>query len=110
MCAWRWARAARDVIGLVMMETFGPVLAGVAAAWLAALAFNHLFASLLYQVAPSDPAVLASVAAATGLAALRPAGSRSERALGGRPGGCAAFALIALQRYSHRTRRFLCSK
>jgi predicted permease len=60
----------RNVIGLVMMETFAPVLAGLAAGMAAAVAFNRLFASLLYHVAPSDPAVFAGVAAATAMAAL----------------------------------------
>jgi putative ABC transport system permease protein len=59
-----------DVIGLVMNETFRPVIAGGAIGIVAALAGNRVFASLLYRVAPSDPAVFAGVAAVTLLAAL----------------------------------------
>ena len=58
-----------DVIGLVMRESLRPVLAGLALGLMAALAMSRLLAGLLYQVAPADPLVLASVACAVAIAA-----------------------------------------
>src|SRR5262249_4951374 len=53
------ARAA-DVLGLVLRQGMAPVLAGLGAGILAALALGRLGASLLYGIAPHDPATLAS--------------------------------------------------
>jgi putative ABC transport system permease protein len=60
----------KDVIALVLIETGGPVLVGVIAGIAAALAMGRLLGSLLYRVAPGDPAVLAMTAAAMCVAAL----------------------------------------
>jgi ABC-type antimicrobial peptide transport system permease subunit len=51
-----------DVVSLVLRESAGPVLAGIALGLGAALAMSRVVASMLYQVTPSDPLVLASVA------------------------------------------------
>ena len=47
-----------------------PVLAGLVAGIAVALLSGNLLSSLLYAVAPSDPAVLSTVAAVTLLAAV----------------------------------------
>jgi putative ABC transport system permease protein len=59
-----------DVARLVLRESVRPVLAGLALGLAAALAMNRVVASLLYEVAPSDPPVLVSVAVAVAAAAM----------------------------------------
>lgn len=54
-----------DVIGLVLVETARPALAGVAVGIAGALAAGRMLAALLYHVAPRDPGVIAMVAAVT---------------------------------------------
>jgi putative ABC transport system permease protein len=54
----------------VFRESVRPVLAGLALGIGAALGMGRLVASLLYEVGPSDPIVLASVATAVMAAAL----------------------------------------
>jgi predicted permease len=51
----------RDVHRLVVVEGMIPVVAGLAAGLLAALALGRLVASQLYEVRPSDPLTLAAV-------------------------------------------------
>jgi putative ABC transport system permease protein len=51
-----------DVIRLVLAETASPVAIGLAIGLMGALAAGRLLATLLYQVTPSDPVVLAAVA------------------------------------------------
>lgn len=58
-----------DVAGLVLRQSAVPVLAGLALGLGAALGMNRLIRSMLYQVTPSDPVVLASVALAVAAAA-----------------------------------------
>jgi hypothetical protein len=58
------------VIGLVLGESAGPVIAGAAIGLAGALASGRVMQTLLYGVAPSDPGVLAAVAGAIGVAAL----------------------------------------
>lgn len=53
-----------DIAGLVVRESARPVVAGLALGMAAALAMNRVVVSMLYEVAPSDPWVLASVAVA----------------------------------------------
>lgn len=59
-----------DVAGLVLRESVGPTLAGLALGLAAALGMSRLMANMLYEVAPSDPAVLALVAGAVAVAAI----------------------------------------
>jgi putative ABC transport system permease protein len=59
-----------DIVSLVARESVRPVLAGLALGIAAALGLGRLVTSLLYQVAPSDPLVLASVAVAVAAAAM----------------------------------------
>jgi len=59
-----------DVARLVLRESVRPVLAGLALGLASALAMNRVVASLLYEVAPSDPLVLMSVAVAVAAAAM----------------------------------------
>jgi predicted permease len=59
-----------DIVGLVFRESVRPVLAGLALGIAAALGLGRLVASLLYEVAPSDPLVLAMVASAVLAAAM----------------------------------------
>lgn len=54
---------ASSVRALVLRQGLGMALAGVAIGLLAALALGRLVSSLLYDVSPSDPRVLALVAA-----------------------------------------------
>jgi len=65
-----------DVAGLVLRESVGPVVAGVALGLAAALGMSRFLANMLYEVAPLDPAVLVLVTttalAATTLACLLP--------------------------------------
>ncbi len=59
-----------DVVGLVLRESLRPVLVGLALGLAAALAMSRVVASMLYEVAPSDPLVLASVIGAVVIAAM----------------------------------------
>ena len=59
-----------DVVGLVLRQGLRPVLAGVALGLGAALAMSRVVANMLYEVAPSDPLVLASVVGAVVIAAI----------------------------------------
>ncbi len=63
------ARAA-DVRGMVLRQGMAPVAAGLAAGIAGALALGRLLGSLLYQVKPADPIILASVAAVLAAVAL----------------------------------------
>jgi putative ABC transport system permease protein len=67
----RMAIGARraDVAGLVLRQSAGPVLAGLAIGLGAAFGMSRLIASMLYQVTPSDPMVFASVTVAVTAAA-----------------------------------------
>ncbi|MGH9533670.1 MAG: ABC transporter permease [Terriglobales bacterium] len=84
----RAALGARPGIlaGAVLRQALAPVVVGLVAGLVAALAAGRLVASLLYGVAPSDPATLGAVAAALlaagTLAAWIPAGraARSDPA------------------------------
>jgi predicted permease len=60
----------KDVAGLVLIETAGPVFTGVIAGIAAALAMRRWLGSLLYGVAPGDPSVLAITTLAMCAAAL----------------------------------------
>ncbi len=51
-----------DVAALVLKESFQPVMAGLIVGIAAAIGLGRFIASLLYHVAPVDPAVLATVA------------------------------------------------
>ena len=53
-----------DVIGMVLRESLVPVLAGVAAGVVGAVALARLVAGMLYGVAPRDPATIALAAVA----------------------------------------------
>lgn len=72
----------RDLWRLVLSQALVPVSGGVATGLLAALAARRLLASLLFEVSPANPAVLAAVAAAVLVAAaaacLRPAFSATR--------------------------------
>jgi putative ABC transport system permease protein len=59
----RMAIGARrsDVAGLVLRQSLGPALAGLALGLAAALGMSRVVANMLYEVAPSDPMVLALV-------------------------------------------------
>jgi putative ABC transport system permease protein len=59
-----------DIVGLVVRETVHPVLAGLALGIAAALGLSRVVASMLYEVAPSDPLVLALAAVAVVAAAM----------------------------------------
>ncbi len=59
-----------NIVGLVLRESVRPVLAGLALGIVAALGLGRLVASLLYEVTPSDPLVLATVASAVVAAAM----------------------------------------
>jgi putative ABC transport system permease protein len=59
-----------DIVSLVLRESVRPVLAGLALGIAAALGMSRVLASILYEVAPSDPLVLASVAVAVVAAAM----------------------------------------
>jgi ABC-type antimicrobial peptide transport system permease subunit len=63
---------ASQVFSLVLRQSAGPLALGLAGGFAGALAIGGLVASLLYEVAPRDPLILAVVClvvAATGLAA-----------------------------------------
>ena len=70
-----------DVARLVLRESVRPVLAGLALGLATALAMNRVLASLLYEVAPSDPLVLASVAGLVTVASLFACAAPLSRAL-----------------------------
>jgi putative ABC transport system permease protein len=59
-----------EIVGLVVRETVRPVVAGLALGTAVALGMSRVVASMLYEVAPSDPLVLASVAVAVVAAAM----------------------------------------
>jgi putative ABC transport system permease protein len=59
-----------NVIGLVLLESFRPVIAGLAIGLTAAVLMGRFVATLLYHVQPADPMVLAAVAVSTASAAL----------------------------------------
>ena len=63
------ARAA-DVRGMVLQQGMVPVTAGLAVGLAGALALGRLLESLLYQVKPADPPILAAVMAVLGAVAL----------------------------------------
>ena len=68
----RMAIGARrgNVIGLVLLESFRPVIVGLAIGLTAAVLMGRFVAALLYHVQPADPMVLAAVAISTASAAL----------------------------------------
>ena len=70
--AIRMALGARrgDLWSLVLRHALGPVVWGVAAGLVVALAARRMLASLLFDVSPANPAVLAAVAAAVLIAAV----------------------------------------
>lgn len=53
----------QDVMRLVIVRGLGATLAGIACGLLAAASLSHVLAALLFEVAPTDPATLAGVAA-----------------------------------------------
>jgi putative ABC transport system permease protein len=59
-----------DIVVLVFRESVLPVAAGLALGMAAALGMSRVVAGLLYEVAPSDPLVLASVAGLVTVASL----------------------------------------
>jgi putative ABC transport system permease protein len=71
----------QHVIGLVLRETFQPVMVGLAIGLAAALALSRFISGLLYQVEPADPRVFASVALLIVCAALASCGLPLRRAL-----------------------------
>jgi len=68
----RLALGARrgDVVGLVVRQGMAVVAVGLALGLAAALAASRLVAGLLFEVAPTDPAVYAAVTAVLALAGL----------------------------------------
>jgi putative ABC transport system permease protein len=59
-----------DVLGLVVVEGMAPVLVGVAAGTIAALASARAMRTLVFGVSASDPATFAAVGATLTLVAL----------------------------------------
>jgi predicted permease len=57
---------ASQVIGLVLRQSLTPLFAGIAAGCAGALALGTVVASLLFEVRPNDPLVLATVVALVG--------------------------------------------
>ena len=57
---------ASQVIGLVLRQSLTPLFAGIAAGCAGALAIGTVVASLLFEVRPTDPFVLATVVALVG--------------------------------------------
>jgi putative ABC transport system permease protein len=72
---------AGGVLGLVLRQTAGPVLLGLAAGCAGAWALGTAMASLLFQVRPGDPVVMASVLLIVGAAGLAAAGTAAKRGL-----------------------------
>ncbi len=70
-----------DVAALVLRECLAPVGSGLVLGLTAALALRQSVAALLYQVAPADPWVLATVAIVTACGALVACGVPLRRAL-----------------------------
>ena len=60
----------RDLYGLILWQGMAPVVAGLLAAAIAALAFGRFLSSLLYEVDGRDPLTIALVAALLGLVSL----------------------------------------
>jgi len=60
----------RDVLRLVLGQTLGLVLAGIVAGAVGAIALTRVLATLLYDVAPTDPSTFVAVAATLALVAL----------------------------------------
>jgi putative ABC transport system permease protein len=60
----------RDIIGLILRQSMGPVFAGLALGLAGALALTQLLVKLLFQVQPRDPATLFQVAVTVSAAAL----------------------------------------
>jgi putative ABC transport system permease protein len=61
---------APDLYGLIVRQGMAPVVAGLAAAVIAAIAFGTVLRSLLYGVGERDPLTIAAVVALLGLVAL----------------------------------------
>jgi ABC-type antimicrobial peptide transport system permease subunit len=70
-----------DVLRLVIVEGMGPVLVGIAAGTLAALASARVMEKLVFGVSASDPLTLAAVAAILALVALNASLAPAYRAL-----------------------------
>jgi putative ABC transport system permease protein len=60
---------ARQVIGMVLRQGMRPVAIGLLIGLAAALALGRVLGALLYEIRPTDPAVLVTVAAALSIAA-----------------------------------------
>jgi len=50
-----------DVLGMVMRQSFGPVAVGVALGLAGAFALTRVMTNLLFEISPTDPAVLGGV-------------------------------------------------
>lgn len=74
-----------DIAALVLRQSLTLVLAGLALGMGAALALTRLLARMLFQIKPSDPATLATVAAVVAGAALIAAWFPARRAAGIEP-------------------------
>ncbi len=61
---------AKDVVEMLVFESMKPVLWGIAAGGAGALLLSRALATLLFRIAPSDPATFATVAAILGATAL----------------------------------------
>jgi putative ABC transport system permease protein len=77
--------AHNHVIRLVVAQGLELTLAGLALGLAAALAFGQLLASLLFDVSPRDPLILAGVAVALALIALAASYLPARRAAGTDP-------------------------
>jgi predicted permease len=84
----RMALGARrgDVVGMIVRESLVPVLIGMAIGLAAALALTRLVASLLFGVAPRDPASMLTAVAAMLAVALLAAAIPARRASRVEPG------------------------
>ncbi|MGA7027544.1 MAG: ABC transporter permease [Candidatus Acidiferrales bacterium] len=71
----------RDVLGLIMRQGIGAVLAGVAVGVVAGLALTRLMASLLFGVKPTDALTFASVAVLLSCVALAASYIPARRAM-----------------------------